>query len=127
MTQQRFTSDQSPSNFPSDYWEHIATYLEEGLAIIDNQHNIVFFNAAAESLTGVAQTQVRGISYTQIFDENPWIVTLIRRAQELGYSRTAGEGELRDRFRRVVPVRVTCSPIFDQNDCPLGLSWSYTI
>lgn len=120
MTQQRFTSDQSPSNFPSDYWEHIATYLEEGLAIIDNQHNIVFFNAAAESLTGVAQTQVRGISYTQIFDENPWIVTLIRRAQELGYSRTAGEGELRDRFRRVVPVRVTCSPIFDQNDCPLG-------
>jgi len=120
VTQQRFTSGQSPSNFPSNYWEHIATYLEEGLAIIDNQHNIVFFNAAAESLTGVAQTQVRGISYTQIFDENPWIVTLIRRAQELGYSRTAGEGELRDRFRRVVPVRVTCSPIFDQNDCPLG-------
>ncbi len=120
MTQQRFTSGQSPSNFPSDYWEHIATYLEEGLAIIDNQHNIVFFNAAAESLTGVAQTQVRGISYIQVFDENPWIVTLIRRAQELGYSRTAGEGELRDRFRRVVPVRVTCSPIFDQSDCPLG-------
>ncbi len=120
MTQQRLTSDQSPSDFPSDYWEHIATYLEEGLAIIDNQHNIVFFNAAAESLTGVAQTQVRGVSYTQIFDENPWIVTLIRRAQEPSYSRTAGEGELRDRFRRVVPVRVTCSPIFDQNDCPLG-------
>ena len=120
MTQQRLTSGQSPSNFPSDYWEHIATYLEEGLAIIDNRHTLVFFNAAAESLTGVAQTQVRGISYTQVFDENPWIVALIRRAQEPGYSRTAGEGELRDRFRRVVPVRVTCSPIFDQNDCPLG-------
>ena len=120
MTQQRLASGQSPSNFPSGYWEHIATYLEEGLAIIDNQHNIVFFNAAAESLTGVAQTQVRGVSYTQVFDENPWIVALIRRAQEPGYSRTAGEGALRDRFRRVVPVRVTCSPIFDQNDCPLG-------
>ena len=120
MTQQRLTSGQPPSNFPSDYWEHIATYLEEGLAIIDNRHTLVFFNAAAESLTGVAQTQVRGISYTQVFDENPWIVALIRRAQEPGYSRTAGEGELRDRFRRVVPVRVTCSPIFDQNDCPLG-------
>ena len=120
MTQQRLASGQSPSNFPSGYWEHIATYLEEGLAIIDNQHNIVFFNAAAESLTGVAQTQVRGVSYTQVFDENPWIVALIRRAQKPGYSRTAGEGALRDRFRRVVPVRVTCSPIFDQNDCPLG-------
>ena len=120
MTQQRLASGQSPSNFPSGYWEHIATYLEEGLAIINNQHNIVFFNAAAESLTGVAQTQVRGVSYTQVFDENPWIVALIRRAQEPGYSRTAGEGALRDRFRRVVPVRVTCSPIFDQNDCPLG-------
>lgn len=120
MTQQRLTSGQSPSDFPSDYWEHIATYLEEGLAIIDNRHTLVFFNAAAESLTGVAQTQVRGVSYTQVFDENPWIVALIRRAQEPGYSRTAGEGELRDRFRRVVPVRVTCSPIFDQNDCPLG-------
>ena len=121
MTQQRLTSGQSPSNFPSGYWEHIATYLEEGLAIIDNQHNIVFFNAAAESLTSVAQTQVRGVSYTQVFDENPWIVTLIRRAQEPGYSRTVGEGELRDHFRRVVPVRVTCSPIFDQDDRPLGL------
>ena len=75
MTQQRPTSGQSPSNFPSGYWEHIATYLEEGLAIIDTRHDIVFFNAAAESLTGVAQTQVRGVSYTQVFDENPWIVT----------------------------------------------------
>ncbi len=120
MTQQRLASGQSPSNFPSGYWEHIATYLEEGLAIVDNQHNIVFFNAAAESLTGVAQTQVRGISYTQVFGENPWIVALIRRAQEPGYSWTAGEGELRDRFRHVVPVRVTCSPIFDQDDAPLG-------
>ena len=27
---------------------------------------------------------------------------------------------MRDRFRRVVPVRVTCSPIFDQADHPLG-------
>ena len=121
MTHQRPTSGPSPETFPSGYWEHIATYLEEGLAIIDNQHNIVFFNAAAESLTSAAQTQVRGVSYTQVFDKNPWIVTLIRRAQEPGYSRTAGEGELRDRFRRVVPVRVTCSPIFDQDDCPLGL------
>ncbi len=120
MTHQRPTSGQSPSNFPSGYWEHIATYLEEGLVIIDNRHNIVFFNAAAESLTGVAQTQVRGVSYTQVFDANPWLVTLIRRAQEPGYSRTAGEGELRDRFRRVVPVRVTCSLIFDQDDAPLG-------
>lgn len=120
MTHQRSTGPSS-ATFPSGYWEHIATYLEEGLAIIDNQHNIVFFNAAAESLTSIAQTQVRGVSYTQVFDENPWIVTLIRRAQEPGYSRTAGEGELRDRFRRVVPVRATCSPIiFDQEDCPLG-------
>ena len=121
MTHHRPTSDQSPSAFPSRYWEHIATYLEEGLAIIDNQRNIVFFNAAAESLTSAAQTQVRGVSYDQVFDENPWIITLIQRAQESGYSRTAGEGELRDRFRRVVPVRVTCSPIFDQDNFPLGL------
>ena len=121
MTQRKPTPGQSPSTFPSGYWEHIATYLEEGLAIIDNQHDIVFFNAAAESLTSAAQTQVRGVAYTQVFDGNPWIVALIRRAQEPGYSRTAGEGELRDRFRRVVPVRVTCSPIFDQDDCPLGL------
>ncbi len=121
MTCQRPASDQSPAAFPSSYWEHIATYLEEGLAIIDNRRNIVFFNAAAESLTSAAQTQVRGVSYEQVFDENPWIITLIRRAQESGYSRTAEEGELRDRFRRVVPVRVTCSPIFDQDDFPLGL------
>ena len=120
MTRHRPPLDPSSAPFPAGFWEHIATYLEEGLAIIDSQQNIAFFNAAAESLIGVAQTQVRGVSYEQVFAENAWIIDLIRRAQESGYSRTAGEGELRDHFRRIVPVRVTCSPIFDHSDAPLG-------
>ena len=88
------------SDFPSDYWEHIATYLEEGLVIIDHQQNIVFFNAAAESLTSCSQTQVRGSPYDLVFAANPWIIDLVLRARASGYNRTAGEGELRDRLEQ---------------------------
>ena len=107
-------------DFPSDYWEHIATYLEEGLVIIDHQQNIVFFNAAAESLTSCSQTQVRGSPYDIIFSANPWIIELVLRACASRYSRTAGEGELRDRLQRVIPVRVTCAPILEKDDTLLG-------
>ena len=108
------------SDFPSDYWEHIATYLEEGLVIIDHQRNIVFFNAAAESLTSCSQTQVWGSPYDLIFAASPWIIDLVQRARASGYSRTAGEGELRDRLQHVIPVRVTCSPILEKVDTLLG-------
>ena len=109
-----------PAALPSSHWEHIATYLEEGLVVIDRDDVVVFFNAAAETLTGTAQTQVRGTPYAAAFADNPWIVRLVQRAQASGYSRTAGEGELQDRGRHVRPVRVSCSPVFDRADRPLG-------
>lgn len=105
---------------PPGHWEHIATYLEEGLIVIDRNDVVVFFNAAAETLTGTAQTRVRGTSYPAAFAANPWIVRLVQRAQASGYSRTAGEGELQDRGRHVRPVRVSCSPVFDHAERPLG-------
>ncbi len=120
VSQQIHKSTLPLSDFPSDYWEHIATYLEEGLVIIDHQQNIVFFNAAAESLTSCSQTQVWGRPYDLIFAASPWIIDLVQRARASGYSRTAGEGELRDRLQRVIPVRVTCSPILEKVDTLLG-------
>ena len=120
VTQSKTSHPTQRSAFPTGHWEHIATYLKEGLIIIDSNQKITFFNAAAESLTGVAQTQVYGATYSLVFQNNSWVTSLVTREQDSGNSRTAEEGDLRDRNQRVIPVRVTCSPIFDKDNCSLG-------
>ncbi len=120
VTQSKTSHPIPKSTFPTGHWEHIATYLKEGLIIIDRDKKITFFNAAAESLTGVAQTQVYGATYNVVFRDNSWVTSLVTRAQNSGNSRTAEEGDLRDRNQCVIPVRITCSPIFDKDNCSLG-------
>lgn len=124
MTLQQPEADATSPAFPSSHWEQIATYLEEGLVIVNSRDTVVFFNAAAETLTGAAQTQVRGVAYDRVFAANPWVVRLIRHAQASGYSRTAGEGELQDRRGQAVPIRMSCSPVFDKADRLLGFVMS---
>ena len=109
------------TQFPSDYWEHILGSLEEGVFVLDQEHRLAFVNPAAEQLTGLSSTHVRHRSYTEVFASNPWIVTIIKRTLTSGQSPTAGEGNLHNRFLRATPVRLTCSPIFTNEDVRLGL------
>lgn len=110
-----------PVSFPSDYWEHILASLEEGIIILDREGHIAFFNSTAEHLTGLSHAQVLHNPYAQVFAANPWVIEVVQRTLLSGHSRTAGEGEIRSRSRRVTPVRLACSPIFDDRDIRLGL------
>ncbi|MGH7963616.1 MAG: two-component system sensor histidine kinase NtrB [Candidatus Binatia bacterium] len=117
-TPQRPTTE---ADFSSGDWGHILASLEEGIILTDPEERITFFNPAAEQLTGLSRTQVLHCSYAQAFVASAWVVELIQRTLLSGHSRTAGEGELYDRYRRATPVRLTCSPIFNGGSTPLGL------
>jgi two-component system, NtrC family, nitrogen regulation sensor histidine kinase GlnL len=107
--------------FHSDSWEHILASVEEGIIIIDQEEQIAFFNPAAEHLTGFSHSQVWHHPYTEVFASNPWVAEIVQRTLVFGHSRTAGEGEVQSRTRRITPVRLTCSPIFAGGDTRLGL------
>lgn len=107
--------------FPSDSWEHILASLEEGVIVIDQEYRIAYFNPAVEQLTGVSHAQAWGRPYAAILSVNPWITEIIERTSTTGYSRTAGEGDLDGRGHRSTPVRLTCSPIFDDSGTYLGM------
>jgi two-component system nitrogen regulation sensor histidine kinase GlnL len=100
------------TRFPFDSWDHILASLEEGLIVIDQQGRLAYLNQTAEQLTGLSHTQVRGRSSAELFDPNPWVTEILQRTVTSGYSRTAGEGELRSRAHHTTSVRLTCSPIF---------------
>ena len=119
----KHTPDLAPSSaqFPSDYWEHILSSLEEGVFVLDQEHRLAFVNPAAEQLTGLSATHVRHRPYTEVFANNPWIVTIIKRMLASGQSSTAGEGDLHNRSLRSTPVRLTCSPILTNKGLFLGL------
>jgi len=110
----------SYAQFPSDYWEHILSSLEEGVLVLDQEHRLAFVNPAAEQLTGLSATHVRHRPYTEVFANNPWIVTIIKRMLASGQSSTAGEGDLHNRSLRSTPVRLTCSPILTNKGLFLG-------
>lgn len=110
-----------PSQFPSDYWEHILGSLEEGILVIDQDQRITFVNPAVEQLTGLPHTQVWYRPYPEVFAANPWVVEIVQRTLVSGHSPTAGEGELQNRFLRSIPVRLTCSPILTGEGTLRGL------
>jgi two-component system nitrogen regulation sensor histidine kinase GlnL len=111
----------APSDPPLDYWKHILESLEEGIVVLDQEGLISFFNPSAEQLTGLSYSQVGHRPYTQVFCTNPWLVEVIERTLVSGHSRTAGEGELQHRSQRPIPVRLTCSPIFNGGPTSTGL------
>ena len=119
----KHTSDPAlpATQFPSDYWEHILSSLEEGVFVLDREYRLAFVNPAAEQLTGLSSAHVRQRSYTDVFVSNPWIIALIKRMLTSDHSPTAGEGNLHNRFLRATPVRLTCSPILTSEGVFLGL------
>jgi two-component system, NtrC family, nitrogen regulation sensor histidine kinase GlnL len=120
-TKKKSTSVRPFADFPTHYWEHILSSVEEGILVIDQAYAVRFINAAAEQLIGLSHAQVLGRPYMEAFTLNPWVVEIAQRTEVLGSRPTAGEGELQTRFVRPTPVRLTCSPIITSEGTALGL------
>ena len=76
---------------------------------------IVFFNPAAEELTGVPRGRVLGESCARVFPAAPLLSDMVARVQRQGQSESRGEEQI-DLRHRTVPVRLSCIPLWDQAD-----------
>ena len=113
----------STQTFPGNAWEHILASLEEGLIVIDQSQQIASINPTAATLMGQSEAHVDQQPYTHVFAANPWIIAIIERTLDT-HSHTAAEGILLGGFQQATSVRITCSPIFnDETRLPsfLGL------
>lgn len=94
--------------------DNVLASLGEAVVLTDSEGRIILFNQAAQELTGFAEAQVLGHECDAVFDETPAIGALLQRTRLLGQSQACGEVRLA-RDRRYVPVRLSCSPVWEKN------------
>src|SRR5215468_4305612 len=102
-------------------WGDVLTAFYDAVAVTDRAGRIVLFNPAAEELTGQPQRRVLGEPCQRVFADTPLIGEMVARVQAQGQSESRSEEQL-VRRDRVIPVRVTCLPLFDREDRVSGVA-----
>ncbi len=105
----------SPPVVTAALWEDVLASFTDAVAVMDENARIVFFNQAAEELTGLPQARVLGQPCAQVFAQTPLLAQLVSRVQAHGQSESHGD-ELLHRPGRSIPVRITCLPLWDTHD-----------
>ena len=95
--------------------EDVLASLADAVILTDTDDCIVMFNQAAEQLTGLSQAQVLDRPCTDIFAATPTVGAMVQGTRQLALNQSAGEENLIIARRRV-PVRLSCSPIWDAGD-----------
>ena len=95
------------------HWQDVLTNFTDPVLVMDRESRIVFFNPAAEELTGLPRGRVLGESCERVFASAPPLSAMVSRVQETGQSESSGEERLEMR-RRTLPVRLSCIPLWDE-------------
>jgi len=95
------------------FFDNVLASLGDAVILVDCTGHIVLFNQAAQELTGFSEPQVLGRPCREVFERNPSVAALVERTRVLGQSQSSGEECLRC-GRRSTPVRVSCSPVWEQ-------------
>lgn len=86
----------------------------DAVVVLDRDQRVVLFNPAAEELVGLPQRRALGESCARVFADTPLIGEVVDRVIRLGQSESrTDEGLVRGRRR--VPVRLTCSPLWERD------------
>jgi two-component system nitrogen regulation sensor histidine kinase GlnL len=104
-----------PSAGSAPLWGDVLAAFTDAVVVMDRERRVVLFNPAAEELTGQPQRRVLGEPCERIFVETPLIADMVTRVQAQGQSESRSEEHL-VRHRRSIPVRVTCLPLWDEDD-----------
>src|SRR3972149_3265735 len=101
------------AEFLERHWADILSTIDEGLIIFDAQGRVMFFNPAAEHLTGISGNLARLRPCAQAFRTNPLLADAVQATLRSGAGGAAAEGELSDHSRTRTPVRLLTSAILD--------------
>lgn len=101
----------------------ISKVLDEiplGVAILDNNNNLVFFNRALESLTGFVSSESYGIQCSHVLRCNHCFQGCpVRQLNEENRSVTT-ESNIINKNREKIPIRITSSLLLDEDEKRLG-------
>lgn len=102
-------------------YELILAHINEAVFVVDQEMRIVFFNRAAEQLTGFSRAEAVGQYCYEIFrsPECPASCAL-REALSTGKPVLQQEMMILDRDNREVPVCISTSPLFDEKGTMVG-------
>jgi PAS domain S-box-containing protein len=100
--------------------EHVIHSMSDGLVSVDLQGNVQLFNQAAERLCGFREAEVRGRSSGDLLfvgrDERDPLLEALRS----GRSHRGLEATLRTASGKLLPVRLTTSPLRDEQGAVYG-------
>jgi len=92
-----------------------------GVAVLNPKREVLLFNRALEALTGFARHEARGIPCAHILRSNICIQQCPIARLRNGLSDSVSlEGDIINRDRRKIPVRVTFAPIVDLTGRTVG-------
>jgi two-component system, NtrC family, nitrogen regulation sensor histidine kinase GlnL len=95
--------------------QNVLASLGDAVILTDEDDRITLFNQAAEELTGVPEAQALQRTCGELFAGAPAIAAMVQRTRALAQSQSCGEEAL-PIGRRRVPVRLSCSPIWEHDD-----------
>ncbi len=89
--------------------------LSHGILLLDSNLKIIFFNDSFQTLTGFTLDQARGIECKYIVRSNMCDLNCPLKKMKSDASPQCYEGDIINKNRKKIPVKITYSPIIDED------------
>jgi two-component system nitrogen regulation sensor histidine kinase GlnL len=101
-------------------FEAVLAGLPDAVIAVDTDLRVVFWNAAAEELTGRSTRRAEGRVLKDLFADDAAIVRRLAEALATGESRSAADSTVDRADRREVPVSIVTAPLFAKDGTVAG-------
>ncbi len=95
--------------------EHVLESFGDAVVLTDREDRVTFLNHVAEQLVRQSDAAIQHRPCREVFSGAELIAEMVRRTRELGQSESCGE-ELVRLGDHVLPVRISCSPVWGPSD-----------
>jgi len=107
---QLFVQGLSPHPIP---FSHLINRIPFSVALLDTSKRVVFMNRSLEALAGISSLEARGIACRHILRSNVCGASCPLESMHVDTEPICREGDIIDRNRERIPVRVSFAPLVD--------------